>query len=93
MHLFGMTLGTGNSKLGPVLNWSLPSLTTCPGASAWCRKYCYADRYERRRPRCRSAYENNLAETKDSGRFVHLMTNLLPRILPCFRIHVSGDYS
>jgi hypothetical protein len=79
-------------KVGEVFNFSLPSVTTCPGASDWCLQHCYAYRYERLRPACRRAYARNLTLAKDTKRFVRTLEGVLPRIMPCFRIHVSGDF-
>jgi len=92
MHLFGITFGEGNIKLGEVFTFSLPSVITCPGASIWCKKYCYSLSYERLRPTCRSAYEQNLLLAKDPKQFEKIIIGVLPRILPCMRIHVSGDF-
>jgi len=92
MRLFGVSLGEGNIKIGEVFNFSLPSITTCPGASSWCLKYCYAHRYERLRPRCRKAYRRNLALAQKTETFVRTMIGVLPRIMPSFRVHVSGDF-
>ncbi len=92
MNLFGVSIGVGNGKVGDAYTFSLPSHVTCPGASPWCLKYCYAHRYERRRPICRRAYQKNLALAKQHGEFVRIMTGVLPRILPCMRIHVAGDF-
>lgn len=92
MRIFGVMLGEGNSKVGEVLNFSLPSIETCPGASSWCLKHCYGYRFEKLRPSCRKAYERNLALAADTDRFVQTMIGVLPRIAPCFRIHVSGDF-
>lgn len=92
MRLFGISLGEGNKKVGDVFTFSLPSYTTCPGASPWCLKHCYAYRYEKLRPACRSAYDRNLALAQNTEKFVETMIGVLPRILPCMRIHVSGDF-
>lgn len=92
MKLFGVVLGERNAKLGDVLNFSLPSVTTCPGASEWCLRHCYARRFERLRPSCRKAYEENLILAQDTERFIMTMTGVIPRIAPSFRIHVSGDF-
>ena len=92
MRLFGVVLGEGNGKVGEVINFSLPSVITCPGASSWCLKKCYADRLEKIRPACRRAYQHNLTLARDTRRFIHIMTGVIPRIAPCFRIHVSGDF-
>ena len=92
MRLFGVSLGVGNAKVGSTYTFSLPSRTTCPGASTWCLAHCYAHRYERRRPACRRAYQKNLALAQRPDDFACLLTGVLPRILPCMRIHVSGDF-
>jgi len=92
MRLFGVSLGDGNTKIGDVYTFSLPARTTCPGASPWCLKHCYAHRYEQLRPVCRRAYQRNLALAQRPSEFVRLLTGVLPRILPCMRIHVSGDF-
>lgn len=92
MRLFGISLGEGNKKVGDVFTFSLPSLVTCPGASPWCLKHCYAYRYEKLRPACLRAYDRNLALAQDTEKFVETMIGVLPRILPCMRIHVSGDF-
>ena len=92
MRWFGISFGEGNTKVGDVLTFSLPSKTTCPGASAWCLEHCYAQRYEKLRPICRKAYERNLALTGDANKFTETMIGVFPRIAPCMRLHVSGDF-
>ena len=92
MRFLGVSFGIGNKKVGEVFNFSLPSKTSCPGASVWCLKHCYAHRYEKRRPTCKAAYEHNLALTQDIEKFTETMIGIVPRILPCFRIHISGDF-
>ena len=92
MKLFGVSLGEGNTKVGEVFTFSLPSKITCPGASRWCRKNCYSYRLERIRPACRKAYANNLALIQDLEKFTTTMIGVLPRIMSCFRIHVGGDF-
>jgi len=92
MQLFGVSLGEGIKKVGEVFTFSLPSHITCPGMSIWCKKHCYAYRYERRRPKCQKAYQNNFALTQNIDNFITTMIGILPRIMPCFRIHISGDF-
>ena len=60
----------GNIKVGRVWTFSLPSFVTCPGASPWCRKHCYAWRFEKLRPNCRRGYIRNLALSLQPDRFV-----------------------
>ncbi len=92
MKLFGVSVGEGNTKVGDVMTFSLPSKKTCPGASAWCLRHCYAHRYEQIRPACQKAYASNLALTQDMKAFSRLVIGILPRIMPSFRLHVSGDF-
>lgn len=92
MHLFGITFGEGNSKVGEVFNFSLPSKTTCPGASPWCQKHCNMSRFEQFRPTCRNAYTRNLSIAKNYDQFTKTVIGILPRILHSMRIHVSGDF-
>jgi len=92
MLQFQPVLGKGNIKVGPILTFSLPSRFTCPGASRWCAKHCYAARFERIWPNCRLAYSRNLLLTWNIPRFVRLMLRNIPKNLPVLRIHVSGDF-
>jgi hypothetical protein len=92
MQLFGIRFGEGTSKVGEALTFSLPSRETCPGASTWCLRYCYAQRYERLRPNCRGSYAANLRLAQDPEGFADRMIGVLPRITPFFRLHVSGDF-
>ena len=66
------------------------SATFC--TSPACLKHCYAYRYERLRPTCRRAYQRNLVLAQRPEEFVRAVTGILPRILSCMRIHVSGDF-
>jgi len=87
-----LSMGQGNRKVGRVWTFSLPSLVTCPGASSWCRKHCYARRFERLRPNCRRAYVRNLALSLEPDRFVDHVLQSLPEDAPFVRVHVGGDY-
>ena len=82
----------GNIKVGRVWTFSLPSFVTCPGASPWCRKHCYAWRFEKLRPNCRRGYIRNLALSLQPDRFVEHVLKSLPEDAPLVRIHVGGDF-
>ena len=86
------SLGRGNIKVGPIPTFSLPSRFSCPGATPWCLDHCYALRFERIWPNCRTAYSRNLVLTWNTRRFVRDMLRKIPQDLPHFRIHVSGDF-
>lgn len=87
-----LCIAEGNVKVGKVWTFSLPSFVTCPGASPWCRKHCYALRLERLRPTCRQAYVRNLSLSLYPERFVEYVLELLPEDAPLVRVHVGGDY-
>lgn len=94
-------LEPGNSKLGQssqwyasVLVWNLPSVASCPGASAWCRSICYnAD------PRADvfpvDRWLDNWAWFEESPS--ELETNIIAQLEAsphptAVRIHSSGDF-
>jgi hypothetical protein len=86
-----LRLGRGNRKVGLAWTFSLPSRTTCPGASPWCLEHCYATRIERLRVHCRRAYLENLVLSIDADAFVASMLDALPEDAEVLRIHVGGD--
>lgn len=92
MRLFGLSFGEGNRKIGDVFSFSLPSGITCPGQSAWCQKHCNMQRLEKLRPNCRASYSRNFKLSQNPEYFQKIVMGVLPRILPCMRIHVSGDF-
>lgn len=92
MTAIPISLSKANRKVGRVMSFSLPALVTCPGASLWCRKHCYALRMGAYRPNCRGAYDRNFSLTRDPERFVRTMLECLPADLAGMRIHVSGDF-
>jgi hypothetical protein len=92
---------TGNSKLGArVGNLNLVAgkgeLGTCPGATGWCDKHCYAKGGWYVRKALRQKRENNVRALRANGgleRFVREMNEDLKRYrLPFFRLHGSGDF-
>ena len=85
-------IGNGNQKVGPITTFSLPSETSCPGASEWCSKNCYAIRMEKRWFNCCDAYALNFLASLDPESFVESMVSRIPPDLPALRIHVGGDF-
>jgi len=81
----------GNTKLGKIKNFSLPSGISCPGNSLWC-KNCYAKRYEKRYTNCQKAYTRNLKHSQKYF-FSELVISQLEK-MPGYnvRIHPSGDF-
>jgi hypothetical protein len=78
-----------------IVHFSLPRDITCPGATVWCRKFCYA-RYGRHIfPSVRKARVANveLAERPD---FVRIMVEAIEKIhskgIRVLRLHEEGDF-
>lgn len=85
-------LTIGNTKLGNILNWSLPAIETCPGSTTLCRGGCYACRGAYRFHSTQAAHARNLLETYKKT-FVSSMTRAVKRAhTTLVRIHASGDF-
>ena len=88
-----------NSKLGYMLNFSLPASTTCPGQTVWCEKNCYANKNTYVFSQPREKYIRNYHKTL-KGDFVEQMLgqgnmrtfNNNERKKKVLRLHVSGDF-
>ncbi len=85
--------GTGNSKLGKLVHtFSIPAISTCPGASGRCRRLCYADRgrfiMSRLVASTTAAYEATLRDDF-ARRMTYAIAEEFARVV---RIHVAGDF-
>ncbi|ABL88939.1 conserved hypothetical protein [Pyrobaculum islandicum DSM 4184] len=81
----------GNRKLGEMPFFSLPPVTTCPGHTPFCLRWCYAI-YEvaNWRAHVREAASYLLSQRDD---FVDVVLSYLAKIPhPVVRLHVSGDF-
>lgn len=90
----------GNAKLKETFIYSMPPVTTCPGATASCKQDCYAIKAYKQYPNVRTAWNHNyaLSGTED---FVNAVAYYLANELSSkrksskfrhFRIHESGDF-
>jgi hypothetical protein len=93
-------LSPGNSKLGPVYNFSIPAyysttngVVTCPGATPWCREHCYARRGRFRFGHARAKHVKNLRRTLRPT-FVKEMLSDLEKLPEgtVVRVHTAGDF-
>ncbi|MAH50750.1 hypothetical protein CMI37_33335 [Candidatus Pacearchaeota archaeon] len=78
-------ISPGNRKLGKspaIASWNIPAGPTCPGATAWCAKYCYAKKIERIYTNSRIAYARNYGATIPA----------LDARVQYVRIHANGDF-
>lgn len=109
----GIDLSTSNEALGPMLSFNLPAgrpwempYGYCPGASDFCRAYCYASEGMIALPRNQEIYANNLGMTQRSDFADRMISAIMEAYAKeaslkkgasmarskTFRIHVSGDF-
>jgi hypothetical protein len=94
-----ITLSKGNRKMNQgFLIFNLPAQKTCPGATAICKKNCYAKKAERAYPAVLPCRNANLTASKSED-FTLDMISLIEKTVKgykafrgFFRIHESGDF-
>lgn len=83
-------ISTGNTKLGAIMNISLPPVATCHNCGE-CVKYCYAVRSYLRGANVYNAWNDNyLLFLTDSKRYFAEISQAV-KLQRFFRWHVSGD--
>jgi hypothetical protein len=87
-----LLISRGNSKLGTLPSFSLPVLTTCPGKTRFCTRYCYG---------LKGMFtQEKLKEMNDKRLDASLKPDFVPLIIKeikktkalAFRLHVVGDF-
>lgn len=89
-----MLLSKGNHKLpSDIAIFNLPHMTTCPGATEECKRYCYANKAERLYPATYPFRKKNFKLSQQAD-FVDQVSAALRRmrVLRAVRIHESGDF-
>ncbi len=97
------SLESGNSKTGSsgrhfawVRVWNLPPIRTCPGASSWCRSWCYNGQERPEVYREDQWWANLGAFMDDPVRLAALLKNQMSTLQRtgngALRIHSSGDF-
>lgn len=89
-----MLLSKGNHKLpSDIAIFNLPHMTTCPGATEECKRYCYANKAERLYPSAYPFRKRNFKLSQQED-FVDQVSAALRRmrVLRAVRIHESGDF-
>jgi len=82
-----------NSKLGGLIHsWSLPSVATCPGASALCRMKCYTTRGHFCHHSIQKAYQRNYDFSRTADFVPWMQGALMASFVRVMRVHVSGDF-
>lgn len=86
-------LAAGNSKLGKaIFSFSIPAITTCPGKSGRCSRFCYAARGHFVFPANQSRQQSNLAMTQSPDFIRRMKRDLRKTGASVVRIHVAGDF-
>lgn len=83
-------ISTGNSKLGSIMNISLPPVATCHNCSG-CKHYCYAVRTYNRFSSTAARWNDNLALFKTNPDRYFSEISKAAKTQRFFRWHVSGD--
>jgi hypothetical protein len=103
------TLGKKNTKIGEILNFSIPPDTvifttgevvrTCPGATPWCRRHCYAKKKRFEWRTTMSSLTSRLVWYFELGpyRFAERLERELRKaetrgVEKTLRLHVAGDF-
>lgn len=83
----------GNKKLGAgIWHWSIPALSSCPGASSICQQHCYATKAHYYSGFVRRHLQQH-DELRQSREFVPLLRSFIRNNnVQLVRIHVSGDF-
>ncbi|MCI4436238.1 MAG: hypothetical protein JHC33_05435, partial [Ignisphaera sp.] len=88
-------ISMSNTKIGKIPSFSISAIDSCPGATTWCSKACYAVKIETIYKTAAKSYEDNFNIAK-SSEFVSSMDieikKLLKKNITTFRLHVSGDF-
>lgn len=87
-----MLISRGNLKLGVLPSFSLPVITTCPGKTPFCERYCYGLRGNFNLLNVKEANDRRLDATLRDD-FVDIITGEIRKTrAPAFRLHVIGDF-
>ena len=82
----------GNTKLGPISNFSLEAIKTCPGRSKACEHVCYAGKGLYNMPSVKEAHSDNWDLGKSPKFAEHMLEQIKARGIRLMRIHASGDF-
>lgn len=85
-------LSKGNTKLGKMLNWSIPAIKTCPGRSKLCESLCYAASGFYKMANVQKSQADNLKKTRKAS-FVKDMIKEITKHKSgeVIRLHCAGD--
>lgn len=88
-------ISPGNTKLGKIVNISLPPVVTCPSNVPCANDGCYAKRIYRLRKRVKKAWDDNLNVFKSNSFYyfngINAYLKRRRNKVTNFRWHTSGD--
>ena len=87
-----MLISRGNLKIGELPSFSLPVITTCPGMTPFCERYCYGLKGNFNLQNVKDANDRRL-EASLRNDFVDIVVKEIRQTkTPAFRLHVVGDF-
>ena len=87
-----MLISRGNLKLGSLPSFSLPVITTCPGKTPFCERYCFGLKGEFTMFNVIDSNDRRLDATLKSNFIDIILKEIRRSCAPAFRIHVIGDF-
>lgn len=86
-------LAQGNSKLGEAIHvWSLPAITTCPGATVTCKRVCYARKSRYLFDAVQERLKWNLEQAMRDDFVDRMVMEIRRKGCLVVRVHSSGDF-
>lgn len=87
-----MLISRGNLKLGILPSFSLPVITTCPGKTPFCERFCFGLHGNFKLLNVKEANDRRLDATLRPD-FVDTIIKEIRKVNPpAFRLHVVGDF-
>ena len=87
-----MLISRGNLKLGSLPSFSLPVITTCPGKTPFCERYCFGLKGNFTMLNVIDANDRRLDATLKNDFVDIIIKEIRQTRAPSFRIHVIGDF-
>ncbi|MDD5039329.1 MAG: hypothetical protein PHN78_08480 [Dehalococcoidales bacterium] len=87
-----MLISRGNLKIGELPSFSLPVITTCPGKTPFCERYCFGLKGNFNLQNVKDANDRRLEATFRADFVDTIVNEIVKSKAPAFRIHVVGDF-
>lgn len=87
-----MLLSKGNEKLGILPSFSLPVITTCPGKTPFCERFCYGLKGRFQFQPVKDANERRLDATLRPDFVERMVKEIIKVRSEAIRVHVVGDF-